>query len=131
MGTTKTYLPKESFRGRYGESGSPIHRDVPIFFSRIVFITAMKYLIIELCCYLSLFLQGIGCTKITKAKNEGAMYGNVETRSYLEKKLVFCFGSHIAAQLLLPFGEENFLSSSELKQAQEVDTFLFILLLEV
>lgn len=52
------------------------------------------------------------------------MYGNMETRSYLEKKLVFCFGSHVAAQLLLPFGEENFLSSSELKQAQEVVALL-------
>ncbi|KAA8533356.1 hypothetical protein F0562_033111 [Nyssa sinensis] len=40
--------------------------------------------------------EGIGCTKITKAKNE--------------------------AQLLLPFGEENILSSSELKQAQEIAT---------
>ncbi|KAG9445869.1 hypothetical protein H6P81_011997 [Aristolochia fimbriata] len=66
--------------------------------------------------------EGIGCTKITKAKNEGSLYGNVETRSYLEKKLVFCFGSYIAAELLLPFGEENFLSSSELKQAQEIAT---------
>lgn len=65
--------------------------------------------------------QGIGCTKITKAKNEGSVNGNVESRSYLEKKLVFCFGSYIASQLLLPFGEENFLSSSELKQAQEVN----------
>lgn len=70
--------------------------------------------------------EGIGCTKITKAKNEGSMYGNVETRSYLEKKLVFCFGSHVAAQLLLPFGEENFLSSSELKQAQEIATRMVI-----
>lgn len=64
--------------------------------------------------------QGIGCTKITKAKNEGSMNGNLESRSYLEKKLVFCFGSYVASQLLLHFGEENFLSSSELKQAQEV-----------
>ena len=48
------------------------------------------------------------------------MSGNAESRSYLEKKLVFCFGSYIAAKLLLPFGEENFLSSSELMQAQEV-----------
>ncbi|KAJ4968871.1 hypothetical protein NE237_015572 [Protea cynaroides] len=70
--------------------------------------------------------EGIGCTKITKAKNEGPMNGNVETRSYLEKKLVFCFGSYIAAQLLLPFGEENFLSSSELKQAQEIATRMVI-----
>jgi hypothetical protein len=74
------------------------------------------------------FLQGIGCTKITKARNEGSMNGNSESRSYLEKKLVFCFGSYIAARMLLPFGEENFLSSSELKQAQEVvscDTLCF------
>ncbi|XP_078439024.1 ftsH extracellular protease family [Wolffia australiana] len=70
--------------------------------------------------------EGIGCTKITKARNEGSMNGNVETRSYLEKKLVFCFGSHIASQLLLPFGEENFLSSSELKQAQEIATRMVI-----
>ncbi|XP_058082994.1 probable inactive ATP-dependent zinc metalloprotease FTSHI 5, chloroplastic isoform X2 [Magnolia sinica] len=70
--------------------------------------------------------EGIGCTKITKARNEGSMYGNVETRSYLEKKLVFCFGSYIAAQLLLPFGEENFLSSSELQQAQEIATRMVI-----
>ncbi|KAK4851831.1 hypothetical protein QYF36_018762 [Acer negundo] len=66
--------------------------------------------------------QGIGCTKITKDKTEGSMSGNAESRSYLEKKLVFCFGSYIAAKLLLPFGEENFLSSSELMQAQEIAT---------
>ncbi|KAJ7973529.1 ATP-dependent zinc metalloprotease FtsH [Quillaja saponaria] len=66
--------------------------------------------------------QGIGCTKITKARNEGSMNGNTESRSYLEKKLVFCFGSYIASQMLLPFGEENFLSSSELQQAQEIAT---------
>lgn len=70
--------------------------------------------------------EGIGCTKITKAKNEGSVNGNLESRSYLEKKLVFCFGSYVAAQLLLPFGEENFLSSSELKQAQEIATRMVI-----
>lgn len=69
--------------------------------------------------------EGIGCTKITKA-DEGSINGNMESRSYLEKKLVFCFGSYIAAQLLLPFGEENFLSSSELKQAQEIATRMVI-----
>lgn len=69
-------------------------------------------------------LQGIGCTKITKAKNEGSVDENVETLSYLEKKLVFLFGSHVASQLLLPFGEENLLSASELKQAQEVRDLL-------
>lgn len=66
------------------------------------------------------FTQGIGCTKITKARNEGPDHGNSESRSYLEKKLVFCFGSYVASQMLLPLGEENFLSSSEIQQAQEV-----------
>ncbi|XP_010926735.1 probable inactive ATP-dependent zinc metalloprotease FTSHI 5, chloroplastic isoform X1 [Elaeis guineensis] len=70
--------------------------------------------------------EGIGCTKITKAKNKGSANGNLESRSYLEKKLVFCFGSYIASQMLLPFGEENFLSSSELKQAQEIATRMVI-----
>ncbi|KAM7484822.1 hypothetical protein LguiA_000831 [Lonicera macranthoides] len=70
--------------------------------------------------------QGIGCTKITKAKNEGSMSGYVESRSYLEKKLVFYFGSYVAAQLLLPFGEENILSASELKKAQETATRMVI-----
>ncbi|GJZ54427.1 probable inactive ATP-dependent zinc metalloprotease FTSHI 5, chloroplastic [Tanacetum coccineum] len=59
---------------------------------------------------------GIGCTKITKAKTDGSRIGNVESRSYLEKKLVFCFGSYVASQMLLLFGEENIISSSELKQ---------------
>ncbi|KAF2287552.1 hypothetical protein GH714_001251 [Hevea brasiliensis] len=71
-------------------------------------------------------LDGIGCTKISKARNEGSLNGNVESRSYLEKKLVFCFGSYVASQLLLPFGEENFLSSSELRQAQEIATRMVI-----
>ncbi|XP_010558735.1 PREDICTED: probable inactive ATP-dependent zinc metalloprotease FTSHI 5, chloroplastic [Tarenaya hassleriana] len=70
--------------------------------------------------------QGIGCTKITKATNGGSTSGNAEPRSYLEKKLVFCFGSHIASQMLLPFGEENNLSSSELKQAQEIATSMVL-----
>ncbi|GAV83010.1 AAA domain-containing protein/Peptidase_M41 domain-containing protein [Cephalotus follicularis] len=70
--------------------------------------------------------QGIGCTKITKVSSEGSINGNSESRSYLEKKLVFCFGSYVAAQLLLPFGEENFLSLSEIKQAQEIATRMVI-----
>ncbi|KAI3812339.1 hypothetical protein L1987_17046 [Smallanthus sonchifolius] len=70
--------------------------------------------------------EGIGCTKITKAKTEGSVIGNVESRSYLEKKLVFCFGSYVTSQMLLPFGEENILSSSELKQAQEIATRMVI-----
>lgn len=70
--------------------------------------------------------EGIGCTKITKANNEGSMSGIVATISYLEKKLVFCFGSHIASQMLLPLGEENLLSASELRQAQELATRMVI-----
>ncbi|KAL8520650.1 hypothetical protein ACS0TY_011260 [Phlomoides rotata] len=70
--------------------------------------------------------EGIGCTKITKATNEDSKNGNVETRAYLEKKLVFCFGPYVASQLLLPFGEENILSSSELKDAQEIATRMVI-----
>ncbi|PKA60946.1 ATP-dependent zinc metalloprotease FtsH [Apostasia shenzhenica] len=66
--------------------------------------------------------EGIGCTKITKARSEGSLNGNLESRSYLEKKLVFSFGSCIAGQMLLPFGEENYLSSSEIKLAQEIAT---------
>ncbi|GFZ15708.1 FtsH extracellular protease family [Actinidia rufa] len=76
---------------------------------------------------LTLSLQGIGCVKITKAGSEdSSRKGNVESRSYLEKKLVFCFGSYVAAHLLLPFGEENILSSSDLKQAQGIATRMVI-----
>ncbi|KAK6645941.1 hypothetical protein PHAVU_L002051 [Phaseolus vulgaris] len=70
--------------------------------------------------------QGIGCTKITKARNEGSINGNSESRSYIEKKLVFCFGSYVASQMLLPFGEENLLSISEIQQAQEIATRMVI-----
>ncbi|KAL1560988.1 putative inactive ATP-dependent zinc metalloprotease FTSHI 5, chloroplastic, variant 2 [Salvia divinorum] len=70
--------------------------------------------------------EGIGCTKITKGRNDISINGNVETRAYLEKKLVFCFGSYVASQLLLPFGEENILSASELKEAQEIATRMVI-----
>ncbi|KAL0296466.1 UNVERIFIED_CONTAM: putative inactive ATP-dependent zinc metalloprotease FTSHI 5, chloroplastic [Sesamum radiatum] len=70
--------------------------------------------------------EGIGCTKITKTRNGATVNGNVETRAYLEKKLVFCFGSYVASQLLLPFGEENILSSSELKEAQEIATRMVV-----
>lgn len=70
--------------------------------------------------------EGVGCTKITKGERGGFMDGSAESRSYLEKKLVSCFGSYIAAQLLLPFGEENLLSFSELKQAEEIATRMVI-----
>ena len=81
---------------------------------------------------LTLSLQGIGCVKITKAGSEDSSgKGNVESRSYLEKKLVFCFGSYVAAHLLLPFGEENILSSSDLKQAQGVVFSIYLCFSEV
>jgi serine/threonine protein phosphatase PrpC len=67
--------------------------------------------------------QGIGCTTNTKARNEGYIDGNIKSRSYPEKKLVFCFGSYIASQMLLPFGEENLLSSSEMQPVQELVYF--------
>jgi hypothetical protein len=70
--------------------------------------------------------KGIGCTKITRAKIEGLGDGNVESRSYLEKQLVFCFGSYIASELLLPYGEENILSNSELDKAREIATRMVI-----
>nr|GEY63787.1 probable inactive ATP-dependent zinc metalloprotease FTSHI 5, chloroplastic [Tanacetum cinerariifolium] len=41
--------------------------------------------------------EGIGCTKITKAKTDGSRIGNVESRSYLEKKL-------IATRMVIQYG---------------------------
>ncbi|KAL5983593.1 hypothetical protein ACLOJK_017681 [Asimina triloba] len=70
-------------------------------------------------------LQHTAFTKITKARSEG-FYGNVDTRSHLEKELVLCFGAHIAAQMLLPFGEENFMSAPEIDTAQEIATRMVI-----
>ncbi|KAM5568716.1 hypothetical protein ABKV19_016313 [Rosa sericea] len=67
-----------------------------------------------------------GTTLCFFTTTQGSGNGNAESRSYLEKKLVFCFRSHIAAQMLLPFGEENLLSSSELMQAQEIATRMVI-----
>ncbi|CAA0833428.1 FtsH extracellular protease family [Striga hermonthica] len=66
--------------------------------------------------------EGIAFSKITKARNEGSPYGNVETRAYLEKKLVFTFGSYVASGLLLPIGEESILPCLELKDAREIAT---------
>ncbi|GLT78028.1 hypothetical protein SLA2020_495780 [Shorea laevis] len=48
--------------------------------------------------------QGIGCTKITKARNEGSMNGNSESRSYLEKKLVFALAQEIATRMVIQYG---------------------------
>ncbi|KAJ4810110.1 ATP-dependent zinc metalloprotease FtsH [Rhynchospora pubera] len=70
--------------------------------------------------------EGIGCTKITKVRIEGLIDGNVESRSYLEKKLVFCFGSHIASKMLVSLSDENLLSSGEVKQAQEIATQMVV-----
>ncbi|CAI8603307.1 unnamed protein product [Vicia faba] len=67
-----------------------------------------------------------GCWSNHSARNDGYINGNIESRSYLEKKLVFCFGSYVASQMLFPFGEENLLSSSEIQQAQEIATRMVI-----
>lgn len=55
--------------------------------------------------------QGIGFTKLTKNLEAGFQETGTMTRSYYEKSLVLCFGPYIAARLLLPFGENNNLSS--------------------
>ncbi|RVW95985.1 putative inactive ATP-dependent zinc metalloprotease FTSHI 5, chloroplastic [Vitis vinifera] len=73
-----------------------------------------------------LVLQGIGCTKITKAKMKVPCMEMWKQDHTLKKDLYFGFGSYVASQLLLPFGEENILSSSELKQAQEIATRMVI-----
>ena len=65
-------------------------------------------------------LQGIGFTRFTKRKEGGYEETETLTRSYYEKKLVLCFGSSIAAQLLLPFGEQNDLSKYEIQEAKKV-----------
>ncbi|GER55113.1 ATP-dependent zinc metalloprotease FtsH [Striga asiatica] len=73
----------------------------------------VEYLWLESSCW-----EGVAFSKITKARNEGSY--NVETRAYLEKKLVFSFGSYVASCLLLPIGEESILPSLELKDAREI-----------
>lgn len=64
--------------------------------------------------------KGMGFTKITEANEETLFSGKVETKAYHEKKLVLCFGSFVAMQMLLPPEDENVLSRMELKQAQEI-----------
>lgn len=66
--------------------------------------------------------EGVGFTKITRQTTGGFEDSQIITRSYLEKKLVLCFGSYVAAQLLLPLEESNNLSTFEIEEAQELAT---------
>lgn len=66
--------------------------------------------------------EGVGFTKITRQTTGGFEDSQIITRSYLEKKLVLCFGSYVAAQLLLPFEESNNLSTFEIEEAEELAT---------
>lgn len=66
--------------------------------------------------------EGVGFTKITRQITGVLEDSQIITRSYLEKKLVLCFGSYVAAQLLLPYEESNNLSTFEIEEAQELAT---------
>ncbi|KAL9257626.1 putative inactive ATP-dependent zinc metalloprotease FTSHI 5, chloroplastic [Drosera capensis] len=70
--------------------------------------------------------KGMGFTKITETNEEALFPGKVETKAYNEKKLVLCFGSFVAMQMLLPPEDENVLSRMELKQAQEISLNMVI-----
>lgn len=64
--------------------------------------------------------EGIGFTRFTKRRDGGYEETATLTRSYYEQKLVLCFGSSVAARLLLPFGENNDLSKFEIQEAREI-----------
>lgn len=64
--------------------------------------------------------EGIGFTRFTKRMEAGYEETKTITRSYYEKKLVLCFGSSVAARLLLPYGENNDLSKHEIQEAKEI-----------
>lgn len=66
--------------------------------------------------------EGIGFTKLTRQTTGELEDSQAMTRSYLEKKLVLCFGSYIAARLLLPSEESNNLSTFEIEEAEELAT---------
>ncbi|KAJ7537789.1 hypothetical protein O6H91_11G022100 [Diphasiastrum complanatum] len=64
--------------------------------------------------------EGIGFTSLTQKFDEGYQETGTLTRTYYEKQLVLCFGSYVASQLLLPYGENNNLSRFEIEEAQEI-----------
>ncbi|KAI5062980.1 hypothetical protein GOP47_0021527 [Adiantum capillus-veneris] len=66
--------------------------------------------------------EGIGFTRFTKRREGGYEETSTLTRTYYEKKLVHCFGSSVAAKLLLPFGKSNDLSNHELREAEKIAT---------
>lgn len=66
--------------------------------------------------------EGVGFTKLTRQVTGGLEDSKIITRSYLEKKLVLCFGSYVAARLLLPSEESNNLSTFQIEEAQQLAT---------
>eukprot|EP00850_Spirogloea_muscicola_P021932 SM000268S09748 [mRNA] locus=s268:149412:155595:- [translate_table: standard] len=59
--------------------------------------------------------DGIGFCQLEPAP---AQRGEETTRSFAEKQLVLHFGPHVAARLILPFGENNNLAHDQLKDAE-------------
>eukprot|EP00850_Spirogloea_muscicola_P012212 SM000078S22071 [mRNA] locus=s78:233066:239286:- [translate_table: standard] len=59
--------------------------------------------------------DGIGFCQLEPAP---AQRGQETTRSFAEKQLVLHFGPHVAARLILPFGENNNLAHDQLKDAE-------------
>ncbi|KAH7297245.1 hypothetical protein KP509_26G060900 [Ceratopteris richardii] len=64
--------------------------------------------------------EGIGFTRFSKRQEGGYEETSTLTRVYYEKKLVHCFGSTIAAELLLPYGQNNDLNYHELEEAGKI-----------
>lgn len=66
--------------------------------------------------------KGVGFTKLTR-QGEGDLADlQTKSRSNLEKELVLCFGSYVAARLLLPPEESNNLSKMEIEKARQLAT---------
>lgn len=70
--------------------------------------------------------EGIGFTRFTKRREGGYEETSTLTRTYYEKKLVHCFGSSVAANLLLSFGESNDLSNREIEEAHKIATAMVL-----
>ncbi|XP_057855194.1 probable inactive ATP-dependent zinc metalloprotease FTSHI 5, chloroplastic [Cryptomeria japonica] len=66
--------------------------------------------------------KGVGFTKLTRHGGGDLADLQTKSRSYLEKELVLCFGSYVAARLLLPSEESNNLSKMEIEKARQIAT---------
>ncbi|KAH9294215.1 hypothetical protein KI387_040576, partial [Taxus chinensis] len=66
--------------------------------------------------------KGVGFTKFTREGGGDLEDLQAKSRSYLEKQLVLCFGSYVAARLLLPSEESNNLSRLEIDEARQIAT---------